>query len=117
MTAGETAPAARGSRGADGPPSRQATIRAELGRLLRAGNLTAQELSARVGVPERQIPAHLGHLARSLRARAERLAIEPARCLDCGFVFRKRDRLSRPSRCPACRSQHLTSPRFAIARG
>ena len=89
-------------------------MRAALRDALRAGPLTARELSARVGVPEKQVAGHLEHLGRSLKAAGERLRVEPARCLDCGFVFRKRDRLSRPSRCPVGRSEHLDAPRFAI---
>jgi hypothetical protein len=97
------------------PQPRSDTIRTLLERLLREQAWTARELSGRVGIPERQVTGHLDHLARSLKARGERLAVDSARCLDCGFVFRKRDRLTRPSRCPACRSQHLTSPCFRIA--
>jgi predicted Zn-ribbon and HTH transcriptional regulator len=97
-----------------GPTERQATIRAALREALRAGPRTARELSGAVGVPEKQVAAHLEHLARSLKASGERLRVEPARCQDCGFTFRKRDRLSRPSRCPVCRSERLDAPRFAI---
>ncbi len=97
-----------------GAAERQVTVRAALREALRAGPLTARELSGRVGVPEKQVAGHLEHLGRSLRAAGERLHVEAARCLDCGFVFRKRDRLSRPSRCPVCRSEHLDAPRFAI---
>ena len=97
-----------------GPDERQATVRAALRQALQAGPRTARELSGTVGVPEKQVAAHLEHLARSLKAAGERLRVEPARCLDCGFAFRKRDRLSRPSRCPVCRSERLDAPRFAI---
>ena len=96
------------------PTPRQATVRAALREALRAGPLSARALSARAGVPEKQVAGHLEHLGRSLKAGGERLQVEPARCLECGFVFRKRDRLSRPSRCPVCRSEHLDAPRFAI---
>ncbi|MGH7268258.1 MAG: transcriptional regulator [Candidatus Rokuibacteriota bacterium] len=96
------------------PPESQATVRAALRHALRAGPRTAHELSARVRIAEKQVAGHLEHLARSLRAGGERLRVEPARCLDCGFVFRKRDRLSRPSRCPVCRSERLDGPRFSI---
>lgn len=92
-----------------------ATVRAALRDALRSGPLTARELSARVRIPEKQVAGHLEHLARSLRSGGERLHVEPPRCLDCGFLFRKRDRLSRPSRCPVCRSEHLDGPRFAIS--
>jgi predicted Zn-ribbon and HTH transcriptional regulator len=97
-----------------GPTERQATVRAALRQALRAGLRTARELSGAVGVPEKQVTLHLEHLARSLKAAGERLRIEPARCQDCGFTFRKRDRLSRPSRCPVCRSERLDAPRFAL---
>jgi predicted Zn-ribbon and HTH transcriptional regulator len=96
------------------PAERQATVRAALRQALQAGARTARELSGTVGVPEKQVAAHLEHLARSLKAAGERLRVEPARCLDCAFTFRKRDRLSRPSRCPVCRSERLDAPRFAI---
>jgi predicted Zn-ribbon and HTH transcriptional regulator len=56
----------------------------------------------------------LAHVARSLRRTAERLRVEPAQCLDCGFVFRRRTRLDRPSACPICRNQHIGPPRFAV---
>jgi predicted Zn-ribbon and HTH transcriptional regulator len=42
--------------------------------------------------------------------------VEPAQCLGCGFVFRKRARLDRPSACPVYRSQHLRQ-RFAVQPG
>ncbi len=96
---------------------REATVRSALRAALGAGPRTARELSAAVGVPEKQVAAHLEHLARSLRAAGERLRVEPARCGDCGFRFRKRDRLSRPSRCPVCRGERVEAPRFAIDRG
>lgn len=96
------------------PAESHATLRTALREALRAGPLTARELSARVRIPEKQVAGHLEHLGRSLRAAGERLHVEPARCLDCGFVFRKRDRLTRPSRCPVCRGERLDAPRFAI---
>jgi predicted Zn-ribbon and HTH transcriptional regulator len=93
---------------------RQETVRAALREALRAGPLTAHGLSGRVRIPEKQVAGHLEHLARSLRARGERLQIDPARCSACGFTFRKRERLTAPSRCPVCRSEHVEPPRFAI---
>jgi predicted Zn-ribbon and HTH transcriptional regulator len=95
------------------PPARAATIRLELLRWLREGPRTARELSGLVGVAEKQVAAHLEHVARSLRSTGERLHVDPARCLACGFVFRKRERLAKPSACPVCRGQHIEPPRFA----
>lgn len=93
---------------------RSLTLRAALLTQLREGPLTARELSARVGIPEREVAEHLEHIERSLRKADERLQIEPPACLGCGFVFRKRERLTRPGACPSCRSTRIAAPRFAI---
>jgi predicted Zn-ribbon and HTH transcriptional regulator len=90
------------------------TVREALLRHLREGPRTAHELSGLVGIPEKQVADHLAHVARSLRRTPERLRVEPAQCLDCGFVFRERARFDRPSACPVCRGQHLEPPRFAV---
>jgi hypothetical protein len=55
------------------------------------------------------------HLAKSLRGRGEKLVIEPARCLDCGFEFSRREKPARPSHCARCRTSRLTLPTFTIA--
>lgn len=34
--------------------------------------------------------------------------------MSCGFTFRKRERLSTPSRCPVCRSEEITETRYGI---
>jgi predicted Zn-ribbon and HTH transcriptional regulator len=42
------------------------------------------------------------------------LITEPARCLDCGFVFKKRTRFTTPGRCPVCRSEAIAPPAYGI---
>jgi predicted Zn-ribbon and HTH transcriptional regulator len=90
------------------------TPRQAIRRHLREAPLTARELSARVGLREKDAVAHLEHLARSARAAGERLQREPSRCLGCGFVFKDRARLGKPSGCPRCRATHVTAPVFRI---
>jgi predicted Zn-ribbon and HTH transcriptional regulator len=97
------------------PEARGVTIRSALRAALLEGPLTARELSARVGIGEKEVAEHLEHLARSLRHSGERFLVEPARCLACGFVFKERTRLARPSKCPVCRSQRLKAARFHVA--
>jgi predicted Zn-ribbon and HTH transcriptional regulator len=58
--------------------------------------------------------AHLEHLERSLARGELELRVEPPRCQECGFGFKKRERLGRPSRCPRCRSERLDSPLFSV---
>lgn len=97
------------------PSERQATVREELRRALREGFLSFRDLSVRARVSEKDIAQHLEHLARSVRASGERLEVEPARCLGCGFAFEDRTRLTKPSRCPRCRGQRLAAARYRIA--
>lgn len=95
-------------------PERNVTVRAELRGALRDGLLTARDLSVRVGISEKDVAEHLEHLRRSLKPEGERLEVEHARCLACGFVFRDRERLTKPSRCPRCKGQRLTPARYGI---
>jgi predicted Zn-ribbon and HTH transcriptional regulator len=103
-----------GSRKMDGPPERSSTAREAIAGALREGVLTARDVSARVGLPEREVAEHLPHLERSLVHGRERLIIVPPECMKCGFVFEQRERHSRPSRCPKCKSERVSPPRFTI---
>jgi predicted Zn-ribbon and HTH transcriptional regulator len=97
------------------PPERSSTVRQELHTLLRSGKArSAHELSEVLGVAEREIVPHLEHLERSLKNENERLIVEPCECAACGFVFRERDRLTRPGKCPHCRATRVRPPRFRI---
>lgn len=98
----------------EGPPPREATLRGQLAAALRRGPATARELSAEVGVREKDVPEHLAHLSRSLAARGERLEVVPASCIACGFAFRSRERLTRPGACPRCRSTRIDPPVFRL---
>jgi predicted Zn-ribbon and HTH transcriptional regulator len=97
-----------------GPPERGLTVREALAAALRAGPATARELSRDVGLRERDVAEHLGHLARTVAARGERLSVEPAACLACGYAFEDRARLTRPGACPRCRSTRIDPPVFRI---
>lgn len=98
----------------DVPEARSQTIRRALEEALRGEPLSARELSQRVGVEERAVAAHLEHVERSLKSAGERLESLPARCVACGFVFQKRERKGRPSRCAQCKSERVEPPRFFI---
>lgn len=98
------------------PPARAETRRAALRAALSEQGQTARQLSGATGMSEREVVEHLEHLARSLRSRGstERLQVEPAHCPACDFSFETRDRLTRPSRCPACKSERLEPPLFSL---
>lgn len=91
------------------------TVRQRLAELLTGTLRSSRQLAELVGAPERQVEDHLGHLVKSLaRDRDKRFVIDPSTCQDCAFVFRERTRLTKPSRCPRCRSEAITPPRFGI---
>jgi len=96
------------------PEIRSHTVRQDLALALRAGAATARDLSKAVGISEKDVADHLAHLARTLRGRGEELVITPAKCLECGFAFSRREKPSRPSRCPRCGTTRLTLPEFRI---
>lgn len=98
------------------PPEQ--TPRQRIMELITGTLLSSHQLAQMLGIPERQVEGHLSHVVKSVaRDRSRRFVLDPSACQDCGFVFRERRRLTRPSRCPHCRSEAITSPRFGITNG
>ncbi len=89
------------------------TTRQEIAAALERQSLDLREISKLFGIREREALDHLQHIAKSVRPK--RLTMDPATCQRCGFLFRKRERLSTPSRCPLCRSESISPPRYQIA--
>lgn len=95
------------------PPER--TPRRRIIDLLTGTRLSSHQLAQMLGIAERQVEEHLTHVVKTLaRDCTRRFVLEPSTCPDCGFVFRDRTRLTRPSRCPSCRGEGITAPRYGI---
>lgn len=92
------------------------TVRQRIAELLRGEELTAHQISQQAGVQEREVAEHLRHLEHTLGHSAEHLYVLAPECVACGFRFAEREKHSRPSRCPRCRSERLSPPRFSIRR-
>ena len=90
------------------------TVRQRIIAILLEGPATAKELSAHASIPEKDVLPHLAHIQKSLHHGQQRLVMDPASCRTCGFVFRKRERLSKPGRCPSCQHSFLEAPVFRI---
>jgi transcriptional regulator len=90
------------------------TIRKEISLRLSSQELSAKEISSAVGVGEKEVYMHLSHIARSIKHQRKQLKIKPAECRGCGYVFEKRKRFTRPSRCPICKSEHIRNPMYRI---
>ncbi len=104
------------------PPERPATARATIRETLLAtrdtgSSATARDLATAAGISEKDVAEHLEHLARSLPHEGLKLAVVPAECLACGFVFRERERFTAPGACPECRSERVAPPSFRVAEG
>jgi predicted Zn-ribbon and HTH transcriptional regulator len=91
------------------------TLRQAMKELLAEQPRSSLELSQLLSQSEKEVLDHLAHLARA-PGPGRRFHLIPAICKNCGFVFKKRGRLTRPSRCPLCQHQTITRPRFALVR-
>ena len=63
------------------------TLRRHLLDILTAQPRTASSLARELRLDRRDIEDDLRHMIRSARAAGHRIAVEPARCKDCGFMF------------------------------
>jgi hypothetical protein len=98
------------------PVERHGTIRQEIVSLLEGNTLSAKEISVDIGVSEKEVYEHLEHIQRTVNKREHNLIVTPAVCKKCGFVFRKRERLNKPSKCPVCRNEIIGEPFFSVKK-
>ena len=93
------------------------TPRQRIKDLLFVTPLSARRIAEIVGMSERQVEDHLPHIVKTVeQERTLKFILDPSTCKDCEFVFRDRHRFTRPSRCPRCRSEAITDPRYSIER-
>ena len=95
-----------------GCPLLMTTLRQRIAMALEENTLDLGEVSKLFRINEREAVDHLDHISKSTRVK--RFVMEPACCLECGFSFKKRMRLSTPGKCPLCRSESISPPRFHI---
>jgi predicted Zn-ribbon and HTH transcriptional regulator len=98
------------------PAERHETIRQEIMEVLEGRTLSAKEISGLVGVSAREAYEHLEHIHRSAEKKDFRFTVIPAECKKCGFVFRKREKLKKPGKCPVCRGESIQEPLFSIKK-
>ncbi len=56
----------------------------------------------------------LRHVARTLKSRGLTLLMAPPACKTCGYVFKDLRKPRKPSKCPRCRSERISPPRFTV---
>jgi predicted Zn-ribbon and HTH transcriptional regulator len=96
------------------PVSRNDTIRKYITTLLEEATFSAKDLSQFTRIPEKDVCDHLEHVRKTLNKNNRHLEIIPAQCEKCGFIYKKRDRFSKPGKCPLCHSSLIYPPRFHI---
>jgi len=98
------------------PQERHETIRQKIMDTLEGNSFSARDISGEVGVSVREVFEHLGHIQKSLGRGEYHLVMTPAECKKCGFVFKKRERLKKPGKCPVCRGESIQEPLFSLQR-
>jgi predicted Zn-ribbon and HTH transcriptional regulator len=69
---------------------------------------SVSSLAREIGLPRADVEDALLHMIKSARAAGHRIVIVPA-----GFTFGD-DRLTRPSKCPACRNSRIFEPQIGV---
>jgi len=90
------------------------TTRRQIIELLIEAEHSAKELSQKLRIREKEVYEHLGHIKHSAAAQKKKLKVIPAQCLACGYIFESRNRFTSPGRCPRCKGEHITDPRYRI---
>ena len=98
------------------PPERRETIRKRIASVLDSVPMSAKDISVEVGISEKEVYGHLEHIRKTLNRRERIFTVTPAACRQCGFVFRKREKLRKPGRCPVCQSEKIDEPIFSVKR-
>jgi hypothetical protein len=84
-------------------------FRRQLIELLSGEPRSVSSLARDLGMTRGDMEDDLRHALRSARAAGYQIDVLPARCKVCGFVF-SAEKLSKPSRCPACKGTRLFEP-------
>ncbi len=77
--------------------------------------LTAKDLCDILDIRDRSIVFEdIQHIAKSVQNEGKQVLMSPARCGECDYVFRSRNRAKSPSKCPKCKSEWILPPGFII---
>lgn len=88
------------------------TRREQLIILLKRKKYTLQELANKFAVKLSEIEDDIPRLKKTIHPK--KLKRKHARCLHCGFVFKERSKVKKPSKCPRCRGEQIKPSVFWI---
>lgn len=90
-----------------------ATRRQQIMEMLSKEPISVQHLANHFRVEMREISEDMEHIRHTLKGKAD-LIVQPAQCRQCGYIFRERSRLKKPSRCPRCKHERIMPPLFSL---
>ncbi|RLE81312.1 MAG: transcriptional regulator [Thermoprotei archaeon] len=80
--------------------------------------LSVYEIAAAIGIYDpreaKTIYEDLRHIAKTIRRKGGVLYMDPPRCANCGYIFKNLTKPHKPSKCPKCKAERITPPRFII---
>ena len=88
------------------------TRREEIIQMLCKEFFSIQELANHFRTTVNDILEDFEHIKLSIKPK--QLVQKPAFCIKCGFVFKDRNKIKKPSKCPRCKSEWITPQRFKI---
>jgi predicted Zn-ribbon and HTH transcriptional regulator len=88
------------------------TRRQQIIEILQQSKQTAQQLANYFQCELKDMIEDLQHIEKSIKP--NKLKIEPAYCKSCNFVFKERSKISKPSKCPRCKSEWIEAQMFWI---
>ncbi len=88
------------------------THRQQIIELLKQNKQTAQQLANYFQCELKEIIEDLQHIEKTIKPK--KLKIDPAYCRSCNFVFKERSKISKPSKCPRCKSEWIEAQMFWI---
>lgn len=93
------------------------TIRQRIIVELRRQEMDLGRLAQMLALTEKEVLSHLPHVQKSVTAQGDRFSLRSACCDGCGYVFRTRQRISPPGRCPQCKQSRITGPWYGVKEG
>lgn len=90
-----------------------ATTRERIADRLRKEPATPSGLATEFAITTGSALSHVEHVSQSVRKDGEQLLVVPPECRACGFSAFD-DPLNVPSRCPSCKSESISEPKFLI---
>lgn len=90
------------------------TLRQQIIAELQKASMDRRDLSQVLRISEKEVDIHLPHVAKTIEAQGLKWQVTPAYCENCQYTFKKRTRLSPPSKCPKCKNPRIHGPWFEV---